>query len=89
MTSLSPALQRLLDQLSSADQLSFFSLVDAIYSVRFTGPTTIDWHNGVPKQISFGQPVKLAICAGGSNGQGSELEGGLANELDSKEGRGG
>lgn len=48
--------------------LDFQQLIEAVYQVRWTGPITIDFHNGTPKQISLGQPVKLAICAGGVNG---------------------
>lgn len=65
---MSPALQSLLARLPPGDTLDFSKLIDAIYAVRFTGPLTVDFLNGAPKQISLGQPVKLAICAGG-NGQ--------------------
>ena len=39
------------------------TLSPALRQLRFTGPMTIDFLNGTPKQISLGQPVKLAICA--------------------------
>jgi len=52
----------LLAHLPPAEQLEFAALQEAIYRVRFTGPVTIDFLNGVPRQISLGQPVKLAIC---------------------------
>lgn len=52
----------LLAHLPPVEQLEFAALQDAIYQVRFTGPVTIDFLNGVPRQISLGQPVKLAIC---------------------------
>lgn len=68
MTPLSPILDRLLAQLPPGDQLDFQRLLEAVYSVRFTGPVTIDFLNGTPKQINLGQPVKLAICSGTLNG---------------------
>jgi len=58
----------LLAHLPPAEQLEFAALQEAIYRVRFTGPVTIDFLNGVPRQISLGQPVKLAICQGQSAG---------------------
>ena len=58
------ALEDLLKQLPPGQQLEFQSLLDAVYQVRFSGPLTIDFLNGRPRQISLGQPVKLAICAG-------------------------
>lgn len=64
MSQMSPALQRLLDSLPPGVELDFQRLLDAVYQVRFTGPLTIDFLNGSPKQISLGQPVKLAICSG-------------------------
>ena len=67
MTPLSPTLQRLLDQLPEGESaLDFQRLLEAVYTVRFTGPLTVDFLNGQPRQISLGQPVKLAICAGGA-----------------------
>lgn len=62
---LSPGLQRLLDQLPPGQALDFQRLLESIYYTRFTGPMTIDFLNGIPKQINLGQPVRLAICAGG------------------------
>lgn len=62
---LNPTLESLLSQLPPGRQLEFQALMEAVYSVRFTGPVTIDFLNGTPRQISLGQPVKLAICAGG------------------------
>lgn len=59
---LAPTLQRLLDALPPADQLEFHALLHAVYAVRFTGPLTIDFLNGLPRQINLGQPVKLTIC---------------------------
>lgn len=61
---LAPTLQRLLDSLPPSDQLDFHRLIEAVYQVRFTGPLTIDFLNGLPRQINLGQPVKLAICTG-------------------------
>ena len=65
MPPLAPTLQKLLDSLPAGGQLEFQSLLDAVYRVRFTGPLTIDFLNGQPRQINLGQPVKLAICGGG------------------------
>lgn len=58
----------LLRRLSPQEQLELGTLFDAIERVRFTGPVTIDFLNGMPRQISLGQPVKLAICHGTTNG---------------------
>ena len=63
---LHPTIQRLLDHLPPADQLDFARLLEAVGTVRFTGPLTIDFLNGVPQQINLGQPVKLLICHGQS-----------------------
>ncbi|MEK7766435.1 MAG: hypothetical protein AAB368_09375 [bacterium] len=66
-------LQPLLDQLPPGDQLDFQRLLEAVYTVRFTGPLTIDFLNGTPRQISLGQPVRLAICSGAlDNGKPSK-----------------
>ena len=65
---MSPALQKLLDQLPPDAALDFDSLLKAVYSVRFTGPLTIDFLNGAARQISLGQPVKLTICSARKNG---------------------
>lgn len=65
---LSPKLQRLLAELPADAALDFPRLLDAIYRVHFTGPLTVDFYNGEPRQISLGQPVKLAICRGQRNG---------------------
>lgn len=68
MPPLTFTLQRLLDSLPPGDQLDFQRLLDAVFSVRFTGPLTVDFLNGTPKQISLGQPVKLTICSAAQNG---------------------
>lgn len=65
---MNPALQALLAQLPPDEQLEFGALLQAIERVRFTGPLLIDFLNGKPRQINLGPPVKLSICAGGSNG---------------------
>jgi hypothetical protein len=56
------ALERLLQQLPPDQALDFMRLMEAVYQVRFTGPITFDFFNGVPKQINLGQPVRLSIC---------------------------
>lgn len=61
---LTPQLSRLLDRLPVGAELEFSALLDAIESVRYSGPITFDFLNGRPKQISLGQPIKLVICAG-------------------------
>lgn len=66
---LSPTLQRLLDALPPGGELEFQRLLEAVYTVRFTGPLTIDFFNGTARQISLGQPVKIAICTGRVNGR--------------------
>ena len=59
-------LQRLLTQLPAPDHgLEFPALLEALYSVRFTGPLTVDFLNGIPRQINLGQPIKLTIVQGG------------------------
>ena len=57
-------LQALVDGLPAPDRLDFFALCESMYKIRFTGPTTIHWLNGLPRQIDLGQPVKLTICQG-------------------------
>lgn len=66
--SMSPALQKLLDYLPQGQELEFQRLLEAVYTIRFTGPMTIDFLNGTPKQIALGQPVKLAICSATPHG---------------------
>ena len=61
---LDATIARLVASLPPAERLTFMALAEAIYSVRFTGATTIHWRNGVPKQIDLGAPVKLAIVEG-------------------------
>jgi hypothetical protein len=62
---ISPSLQKLLDQLPTGD-LEFARLLEAVERSRFSGPLTIDFFNGRPRQINLGQPVKLTICTGDS-----------------------
>lgn len=69
---LAPTLERLLAALPAADQLEFPALLIAVEKVRFTGPLTIDFLNGLPRQINLGQPVKLAICHGDSGREGGK-----------------
>lgn len=64
-TPLHEKLTELLQGLSARDQLEFQALIDAVYRVRFTGPLTIDFRNGVPQQVNVGPPVRLTICRGG------------------------
>lgn len=59
-----PKLQKLLDALGPAEQLSFMRIAEALYQTKFTGSTEIHWFNGVPKQLNLGAPVKLAIVEG-------------------------
>ena len=58
---MSPELQRLLVALGPEGARSLEHLAQAIYNIRFTGPTTIHWLGGRPKQIDLGHPVKLTI----------------------------
>lgn len=60
--------QALLQRLQATQDLEFHVLLEAVHSVRFTGPLTIDFLNGIPQQINLGQPVKLAICHATSEG---------------------
>lgn len=62
-----PALQRLLDSLPAGD-LEFARLLEAVERSKFTGPLTIDFFNGRPRQINLGPPVKLTICTGDQTG---------------------
>lgn len=61
---ISPSLQKLLDQLPAGQDLEFGRLLEAVERSRFSGPLTIDFFNGRPRQINLGQPVKLTICSG-------------------------
>lgn len=58
---LAPQLQQLLAKLPAADRLEFESLARLMYSVRFTGMTTIHWRGGKPHQIDLGSPIRLTI----------------------------
>lgn len=62
--SMSPALQKLLAQIVPGTQLEFDRLQEALLQVRFTGPVTYDYLNGVPQQINLGPPIRLSICRG-------------------------
>lgn len=62
------ALQKLLGKLDPGQELEFASFLLAIYEVRFTGRYSVDCLNGIPRQINIGEPIKLTICAGGTNG---------------------
>lgn len=74
-----PAIARLLEQLPQGRDLEFAALLEAVERARFTGPLTVDFFNGRPRQINLGQPVKLTICSGDSTG-------GLDNERPSRGG---
>lgn len=75
--SMSKALQDLLNRLPPTGPLDFFVLMEAIERVKFTGPLTIDFLNGYPRQINLGPPVRLTICRGGANGTATGGPGGL------------
>jgi hypothetical protein len=52
---------RLLELLPPTDQLHYLAFSEAMYQARFTGPTTIHWKDGLPKQVDLGSPVRLSI----------------------------
>jgi hypothetical protein len=80
-------IEKLLSQLPKGD-LQFMQLLDAIYQTRFTGPITLDCLNGVPRQITLGRPITLAICSAATQ---QELADDLAaiDQLDAAKARGG
>lgn len=57
-------LQKLLSSLPPEDRQGFFQLWEAIYQARITGPVTVHCFNGIPKQMSIGQPILLSIAEG-------------------------
>jgi hypothetical protein len=61
---LNKAVQDLLDRLPTTAELEWPSLQAAIYGARYTGPMTVHFLNGVPRQIDLGAPVRLSICHG-------------------------
>lgn len=61
---MTPQLKALLDRLPADQQVDFDNLRAALKAIRYTGPSTIHWLNGDPKQIDLGPPVKLSIVAG-------------------------
>lgn len=61
---LTPALQKLMEQLGPAEQMSFPRLLQAIYAVKFTGPITLHCRNGEPQQVDIGAPIRLSIVEG-------------------------
>jgi hypothetical protein len=65
MTDISPALRRLLEEAGPSGIRSLNHLADLIYRQRFSGPTTIHWYQGRPRQIDFGAPIRLSIMEGG------------------------
>lgn len=72
---IAPALQRLVELLDPAEQLSFQRLLIAVYAVRFTGPVTLHCRNGVPHQVDIGAPLRLSIVEGGvDNTPGGQAE---------------
>ena len=62
---LAPTLQRLLEQLGPAEQMSFPKLLEAIHAVKFTGPITLHCFQGTPQQVDIGAPIRLSIVEGG------------------------
>lgn len=68
---LAPSLQRLLESLGPAEQLSFPKLLEAVYSIRYTGAVTLHLRNGEVKQVDMGAPVRLSIMEGLDNKGGS------------------
>jgi hypothetical protein len=64
MSPLNPQVEALLAQLETDPGLEFVRLLEAVHTIRFTGPLTVDFLNGIPRQINLGHPVKLAICQG-------------------------
>jgi hypothetical protein len=61
---LDPSLQKLIERLPPAAELDIFKLLEAIYETRLTARVSFDFHNGVPRQVDLGPPVRLAICQG-------------------------
>lgn len=59
-------LEALLARLPSGGaDLEFGQLLEALHQARFTGPLTVDFLNGMPRQINLGQPVRFSIVHGG------------------------
>jgi hypothetical protein len=65
LTEITPGLQRLLDAAGPGGIKSLTHLERLIRKTGFTGPTTIHWLGGRPRQLDLGQPVRLTIVEGG------------------------
>ena len=56
MPPLGPTIAQLLEALPPPARMTFFALAEAMYKVRFTGPTTVHWRNGLPMQVDSRLP---------------------------------
>jgi hypothetical protein len=61
---IAPALEKLLTQLPPADQLQFQSLLEAVFTTKYTGFIGLHCFNGIPKQVDLGSPIRLSIVEG-------------------------
>jgi hypothetical protein len=65
MTPVSPQIQRLLEAAGPQGIRSLAHLAALVQKIGFTGPITIHWQGGRPKQLDLGAPVRLSIVEGG------------------------
>lgn len=61
---MSAALAKLLAALPTADRVNFETLDASLLALRYTGPVTLHYFNGVKKQVDLGAPVRLSIVEG-------------------------
>jgi hypothetical protein len=52
----------ILRELGAPSAPTLLHLADAIYRAGYTGPMTIHWKAGEPKQVDLGAPVRLSIA---------------------------
>lgn len=68
---MTPELQRFLAEIGAGREINMDRLRQAMFDARYTGPTTIHWRNGVPRQLDiFASPIRLSIVEGLDNQKG-------------------
>jgi hypothetical protein len=52
-----------LESLSTTEPPTFMELMERLYRMRYTGPCTLHFAGGLPRQVVLDQPIRVALDA--------------------------
>ncbi len=50
-----------IESLSTAEPPTFMELLERLYQMRYTGPCTLHFAGGRPRQVVLDQPIRVAL----------------------------